>query len=256
MHPSDFIAHKADRLRFRLGKRPKFNNDQFETSRRDIAPDEASKSDLHRLFYGNIGPLVHKWTHYLGVYDRFLSPFRGKSVKLLEIGVSKGGSLKLWRDYLGRDAVIFGIDIDPSCAQHDGNYGQVRIGSQADPHFLRRVVAEMGGVDVVIDDGSHVASHQIASFECLFPLLASPSTYICEDLHTSYWRGLMEGGYRRSSTFIELAKRGVDDIHADFHGRGQTIPEAHRLISAIHFYPCMVVIEKVRQGKPVHVQIG
>ncbi len=84
---------------------------------------------------------------------------------MLEIGVSKGGSLALWRKALGDRATIFGIDIDPKCAEFDGKFAKVRIGSQADASFLKSVVDEMGGVDLVLDDGSHVASHQRASFE-------------------------------------------------------------------------------------------
>ena len=51
-----------------------------------------------------------------------------------------------------RFGIIYGIDIDPACAAFDGIDAQVRIGSQADPDFLRRVVQEMGGVDVVLAD--------------------------------------------------------------------------------------------------------
>ena len=54
---------------------------------------------------------------------------------------------------------------------YDGEASEVRIGSQADPAFLNSVVAEMGGIDVLIDDGGHMASHQRASFDFLFPRL-------------------------------------------------------------------------------------
>lgn len=64
-------------------------------------------------------------------------------LKLLEIGVSYGGSLRLWRKYFGPDAVIFGIDIDRKCSKFNGQDAQVRIGSQADRVFLEKTVAEM-----------------------------------------------------------------------------------------------------------------
>lgn len=60
------------------------------------------------------------------------------------IGVGKGGSLRMWRRYFGDEAVIFGIDVEPDRAQLGGGDGEVRIGSQADPSFLRSVVGEMG----------------------------------------------------------------------------------------------------------------
>ena len=161
----------------------------------------------------------------------------------------------MWHDYLGREATIFGIDINPDCAQHNGGFAQVRIGSQSDPDFLRGVVAEMGGLDVVIDDGSHVASHQRASFHALFPLLDDRGAYICEDTHTAYWRGWAEGGYRRSLTFMEFAKSVVDDMHADFHTRPQSVTGAHRSIGGVHFYNSMIVIEKEPQHAPSHLTI-
>jgi hypothetical protein len=52
----------------------------------------------------------------------------------------------------------------------------------------------MGGLDIVIDDGSHIASHQRKSFETLFPLLDPEGIYIVEDLPTAYFRGQFEGG--------------------------------------------------------------
>ena len=59
--------------------------------------------------------------------------YRNRPVRLLEIGVFKGGSMHLWRKYFGLEAILFGIDIDPKCAQFDGRDAQVRIGSQDDP---------------------------------------------------------------------------------------------------------------------------
>jgi len=84
-----------------------------------------------------------------------------------------------------------------------------RIGSQADPEFLASVVAEM---DIVIDDGSHVASHQLASFKALFPALSFGGVYICEDLHTAYWQD-WDGGYKRHGTFVETIKDMIDNLH-------------------------------------------
>jgi hypothetical protein len=160
------------------------------------------------------GSVIHKWEHYLPLYDRYFGPFRNEFVgvgghrrplRFLEIGVFRGGSLEVWRRFFGPDAVIAGIDIDPACARFDGVAAMVRIGSQDDPEFLRQVVAEMGGVDAVLDDGSHVASHQRASFGTLFPLLSESGVYMIEDTHTAYWPGWHEGGLRRRGTAIEFA---------------------------------------------------
>ena len=116
--------------------------------------------DLYRLFMEPTQRTrrLHKWHHYFPVYERFIAPFRGRRVTLLEIGVQQGGSLELWRAYLGPAARIVGIDVDPACAAHGAAGTQVFIGDQADPAFLRRVLAEVGPPDLVIDDGGHTAN--------------------------------------------------------------------------------------------------
>lgn len=209
-----------------------------------------ASSDLERMFYGNTGRLVHKWQHYLPIYERYFASHRGTPFKMLEIGVFKGGSLELWRKYFGPEATLFGIDINPAAAGYVDAPNEVRIGSQDDPDFLRKVVAEMGGVDVVLDDGSHVARHQRASFDALFPLLSEGGIYMIEDTHTAYWRDF-EGGYRRRGTAIEDAKGLVDDIHGWYHGR-----QGRTDIGAISFHDSIIVIEKAKQQRPGHIKVG
>jgi hypothetical protein len=159
---------------------------------------------------------------------------------------------------LGAAATIVGIDIDPRCAVVDSEHHRVRIGSQADPEFLRSVVEEMGGVDVVIDDGSHVASHQMKSFETLFPLLTDGGLYIVEDLHTAYWRYSYGGGYHRRASFIEFAKDLVDGMHAWYYWRPP--PRRARFattqVDSVCFHDSMVFIRKHHHGRPRNVKVG
>lgn len=215
---------------------------------------EENKSKFADLFFEHDGDVIHKWVHYLPVYDRLVLPYAGSNVRMLEIGVSKGGSLALWRKALGDGATIFGIDIDPKCAEFDGKFGKVRIGSQADASFLKHVVEEMGGVDLVLDDGSHVASHQRASFEVLFPLLSEGGLYIVEDTHTSYWHWF-EGGLRRRGTVIEFMKDKVDDMHRhyleDGRNKGDQIPP----IESIQFFDSIIAVRKRKQAVRRRVQI-
>jgi hypothetical protein len=218
-----------------------------------LSPDEKTKTPMHQALYQ--GRRVYKWRNYPDVYHRYLERFRGAKFRMLEIGVAEGGSLEVWRKYFGPEAIVFGIDINPACAKLDGKAGKVRIGSQDDADFLHKVVAEMGGIDVVLDDGSHVADHQRASFNILFPLLNDHGVYLCEDTHTAYWRGWYAGGYKRKNNFLETVKGLVDDIHADFHNRGESMKGASRSIRGIHFYNSIVVIEKEVQPAPTHYQM-
>ncbi len=206
------------------------------------------------LFFANQGPVVHKWLHYLPIYDKILAPYVGSKVKMLEIGVFMGGSLGLWRKFLGDQAVIFGVDINPACAAHDGEFASVRIGSQDDPGFLRSVVAEMGGIDVVLDDGSHIASHQRASFEVLFPLLSEGGLYVIEDMHTAYW-SQYEGGLKRTGTAIEFLKDKVDEIHRQYFKHGLNTDNSMPDIESVQFFDSIAVVSKRKQRRRFHVQV-
>lgn len=177
-----------------------------------ITENYGFSGDIVSLMARNDGPIVHKWLHYLPVYDQYFSRFRGTKLKFLEIGVSKGGSLKLWREYFGADAVIFGIDIEPTCAEQNGKYGQVRIGSQIDFEFLNDVIKEMGGVDIVLDDGSHQMDHVSKTMKFLFPKLRSPGVYLIEDLHTAYWPEY-GGGIRSKKNFFNYLGVFAETIH-------------------------------------------
>ena len=217
-------------------------------------PVSAEMSDIERMFWSNTGPVVHKWLHYLPIYDRYLARYRGTDVKMLEIGVYKGGSLHLWREYFGPKATIYGIDIDPGCAAFDGIDGQVRIGSQADAGFLARVVAEMGGVDVVLDDGSHMGRHMRASLDALYPHLSDGGLYLIEDVHCAYNRRY-DGRFSRHN-FIRLLGQLTDDMHHWYHSGGQKVSATADRLLGLHIHDSLVVLEKGVKARPAHIQVG
>ena len=206
------------------------------------------------LFFEHDGDVVNKWLHYLPIYDALVLPYAGSDVRMLEIGVSKGGSLALWRKALGEKATIFGIDIDPKCAEFDGKFATVRIGSQDDAGFLKDVVREMGGVDIVLDDGSHVASHERASFETLFPLLSEGGLYMIEDVHTAYWPSF-EGGLKRSGTAIEFMKKQIDEMHGHYLNKARNTETAIPPIESIQFFDSVIAVRKRKQAPRLHVNV-
>jgi hypothetical protein len=225
----------------------------------DVAADIREKydydGDLLRIFAGMSDVMVHKWHHYIPLYERYFGQFRGTGFRFLEIGVSKGGSMRMWRDYFGEDAVIFGVDIDPDCARFDGQGGQVRIGSQDDPDFLAKVIEEMGGVDVILDDGSHMMRHLRQSLKILFPRLAPGGVYMIEDLQTSYW-GTYEGGYGKPANFFNAVGEIIDDMHHWYHTHGVTWPGVGDAVSGVHVHDSITVFEKGPVHRPVHSQVG
>jgi hypothetical protein len=222
--------------------------------REDIRAKYAYDGSLLDLYCTLETGMANKWHHYLPLYERYFARFRGRPLRFLEIGVARGGSLELWRGYFGPEATIFGIDIDPLCAGFDGLHGQVRIGSQDDAAFLGRVVEEMGGVDVVLDDGSHRMPHVRASLAALFPRLESGGIYMIEDLHTAYWPGF-GGGLRRKRNFFHDVRLLVDDMHRWYH-EGDAFADWSAALSGIHVHDSIVVLEKGEVHRPVHSTMG
>ena len=99
---------------------------------------------------------------------------------MLEIGVQTQKSVRMWEEFFP-NAVVHGLDIDPKCKQFESGRVKIHIGDQSDKNFLQSVTNIAGGFDLIIDDGSHIPQHQIASFEHLFPTLSQHGIYVVED---------------------------------------------------------------------------
>ena len=74
------------------------------------------RGSVSEAFFENRGRPVHKWQHYLDIYERNLACYRDRPLFFLEIGIFDGGSLDMWRRYFGAEATIVGIDINQDCA--------------------------------------------------------------------------------------------------------------------------------------------
>ncbi len=119
--------------------------------------------------------------HYFTIaYELFLYSLRQQPVRLLEIGVLNGASLKMWAEYfpLGE---IFGADI-ANKKQFDTDRIKTFIADQADPAQLSQLPKLL---DIIIDDGGHTMKQQQISLLSLFGHLKPRGMYIIEDLHTS-----------------------------------------------------------------------
>ena len=208
-------------------------------------------------------PDVHKWAHYLPTYEHVLAPRRFGPIRMVEIGVFRGGSLEMWRRYLHPDSIIIGIDIDPECKRFDDPRRNihVRIGSQADPDFLQRVADEFGPFDVILDDGSHVAGHMITTFQHMFGTLKDGGAYLVEDIHANYWLSYRDG----PESFFDFTKHVLDAMHAHYPeirdeyelrvGNPQRrtsieVPRLTTMLSSVEVFDSVVVFHKKHRDLP------
>ena len=206
-------------------------------------------------FLANDRRSIHKWKHYFPIYERHFKDFVYKPVTFIEIGCGRGGSLQMWKRYFGPHARIVGIDINPLAKAYEEDQIEVRIGDQSDEKFLQTVIDEFGAPDIVLDDGSHVMIHVIASFQFLYPRTAKNGVYMVEDLHTAYWEDY-GGGLRLSSTFMELSKNLIDELNAD-HTHGALPPtEFTKSTLSMHFYDSVAVFERGAHTKKWAPEMG
>lgn len=189
--------------------------------------------------------LGHNYTPY---YETHFERIRALPLKLLEIGVDKGYSLKMWSEYFPR-ALIFGLDIKPL---HHLSSDRVFVlqGSQAEPALLNTLSSSFDPFDIIIDDGSHLNAHMKISFDTLFPLLKSGGTYVVEDLYCCYWNNTgrpLFTDYLKS--FIgPLYRNGVTDQPGEvpYFDRSFGVPtELEKMVASIEFYKGLVFITKM-----------
>jgi len=139
---------------------------------------------------------------YIDYYSKIFDIYKKKEIRLLEIGVFQGGSLKLWETYF-KKGIIYGIDTWSALKKRGIN----------SPKFLNVIDMNIGKghpiinesniviytidgtkeeevnsvfrnsvFDIVIDDGSHKIEDQISSFNIFYPKLKEGGIYIIEDV--------------------------------------------------------------------------
>lgn len=196
--------------------------------------EPAISNSLEQYFDEHLtGPGLWKWRHYFPIYERHFASFRGREVHIAEIGIYSGGGLEMWRFYFGDKAHIYGIDIEPSCRTYESSGTRIFIGDQSDPNFWREFVQEVPQLDVIIDDGGHQTSQQIATLEALLPHLRPGGVYLCEDVH---------GRFNALHDYINGFSRNLHKYTTDTNGL-LALNDFRRVVDSIHLYPFVAVIE-------------
>jgi hypothetical protein len=208
----------------------------------ESAATDAAKSQANPLrdFFEKRakGRGIWKWTHYFDVYHRHLAKFVGQEVHLAEIGIFSGGSLEMWRNYLGPRSRLTGVDIQPACKAYENEFTRIVIGDQGDREFWRSFLATSEPIDILIDDGGHHFHQQRTTLEEALPRLRPGGVFICEDVHGA------------GNPFTAYAAALADELNAYRSAPETGLQYAssasafQRLIQSIHFYPYITVIER------------
>jgi len=207
---------------------------------------------LREIFHKELTLGSDKWDPYFDVYETYCSKYIDKPITLVEIGVQSGGSIQMWRKFLGPQAKIVGIDIDPSVLNHVSHYDdniEIIVGDQESHSFWDEFLTKYPNIDVLIDDGGHTMQQQKITFERAFPHINTNGTLICEDTHTSYYNSFRSFLHNQNS-FVEYSKNISDLINYDHIESNDKKKIDHKLLkiceglTSVAFYDSMVVFLK------------
>ena len=157
-------------------------------------------------------PSTKKIMGFYPIYEMYLQKFRDKKINILEIGIEDGNSLKIWSEYFLK-ARIVGLDI----LKKEINIKNTEIfcGSQSDENILKKIINKYKKFDIIIDDGSHINSDVIKSFNFLFPFLNENGLYFIEDTQTSYMPNWGGNGvnFNKKGTIMNFIRSLADRMH-------------------------------------------
>lgn len=126
---------------------------------------------------------------YTARYEEHFRHLFDKPISILELGIFKGESLRMWKDMFPHGIVV-GLDIDPVEIPDKSSRIHVYCGLQQDTALLDRIRSETAteGFDIIIDDASHLGELTKISFWHLFNHHLKPGgIYVIEDWRTGYW---------------------------------------------------------------------
>lgn len=133
-------------------------------------------------FKYNIDKRIDEDNHgYTEIYFNLLNEKRDKINKVMEIGIHKGGSLRMWRDFFSL-ADVYGLDNHNELLFETDRIKSV-FAEQKEEATLLEAIKEIGtDFDLIVDDGSHEVEDQLLSFKVFFPIIKIGGIYAIEDV--------------------------------------------------------------------------
>jgi len=185
-----------------------------------------------REAFDNAPYLSQKLESYFAVYEDLFGRFKGTDCTFMEIGILHGGSLFMWREFLGPKARIIGIDLNPSAIKWRDHGFEIYVGSQSDSDFWEYLKTVVQDVDVILDDGGHTNEQQMCSVIFGSSLVKDGGLLVVEDTHASFWPNF---GNPSKYSFSNFA-HGVSDDLTKF-GREEKVTRLSAVVSQVRFFP-------------------
>ena len=197
---------------------------------------ELSLTGLADLYGSDKGNIKHLYTP---VYEKLiadLTPNRKTArLRVGEIGVACGASLRMWANYLPQSQ-IEGFDIRPDCANLCKDLPNVTI-TIADPRTMDR-----RNYDFFVDDGSHMAEDIVETLVHCQTWVRSGGYYVIEDLACTYDEGYAARFRRNFNSTLPNDRRLITGL---FDEITRVIDSKNGIFCEMNYYPQMLVL-KVR----------
>lgn len=118
---------------------------------------------------------------YTPVYYNFFKDRRQSVKKVFEVGVWKGESIRMWREFFP-NAQIYGLDVREESKIEEDRI-KTFVGDSRDQKIWEKIFAEIGAdIDLFVDDGSHWPSYQAVTCRLAKPFMGKEVIYIVEDV--------------------------------------------------------------------------
>jgi hypothetical protein len=167
-------------------------------------------------------------------YERIFAPFREWPVRLLEIGVFRGGSCRLWSDFFSHpETRIIGIDLAlPGDTEHVNPKITLKQCDQNDSAALAGIAKSFGDFDIIIDDGAHRFAETLNCYKVLFEHVRLGGYYVIEDWGVGYWKDQQKTyGDWKGNTMVTLITSIMLDIPKAQIAGYQIILDAHKSLA-------------------------
>ena len=136
-------------------------------------------------------------THsYLDLYETLLSSKKETAQNVLEVGIDKGGSIKLWSDYF-TNANVYGLDIIHSNTVWDGitNNERIILYTSTDAYnndfFVTNFLDKNIKCDFMLDDGPHTLESMIRFIKLYSQIMTDDGILIIEDVQIMDWLDIL-----------------------------------------------------------------
>jgi hypothetical protein len=133
--------------------------------------------------------------HYYKKYDDFLNFHGLLPHAIVEIGAFQGESTKVFARAFPKSKIL-ALDLQMRDINF-ASYGNIAY-EQADQSKPGQLITKIkkhfpDGLDLVVEDASHIGYLSKLTFDALFPLLRSGGAYFIEDWGTGYWDSWPDG---------------------------------------------------------------